>query len=67
MLLAAEVDLKAIQEWLGHSSYATTANIYTHLHSKSKENAMDKLTGKLNICRGTMMLSQLKKTKLNMN
>ena len=37
MLLAAEVDLKAIQEWLGHSSYATTANLYTHLHSKSKK------------------------------
>lgn len=29
--------LKQIQEWLGHSDFATTANIYAHLDVKSKE------------------------------
>lgn len=30
------VDMKAIQEWLGHSNISTTLNIYTHLDYKSK-------------------------------
>jgi len=29
--------LKAIQEWLGHSNFSTTANIYAHLDSNSKQ------------------------------
>lgn len=29
--LIMETDIKRIQNWLGHSSYNTTANIYTHL------------------------------------
>lgn len=28
--------MKAIQEWLGHSTYSTTANLYTHLESNTK-------------------------------
>ena len=27
---------KDIQEWLGHSTYSTTANLYTHLESNTK-------------------------------
>ena len=30
------VPLKHIQEWLGHSDFTTTANIYAHLDYKSK-------------------------------
>lgn len=30
------VDMKAIQEWLGHSNISTTLNIYTHLDYKNK-------------------------------
>ena len=30
------VDLKDIQAWLGHSDFATTANIYSHLDATSK-------------------------------
>lgn len=31
LLLANGVPLKHIQEWLGHSDFTTTANIYAHL------------------------------------
>ena len=30
------VDLKDIQAWLGHSDFATTANIYSHLDISRK-------------------------------
>ena len=36
LLLANDVPLKYIQEWLGHSDIGTTANIYSHLDHKSK-------------------------------
>lgn len=36
LLLANGVPLKQIQEWLGHSDFSTTANIYAHLDYKSK-------------------------------
>ena len=31
-----KTDIKIIQEWLGHSSIATTGNIYGHLQFKQK-------------------------------
>ncbi|WP_245864645.1 tyrosine-type recombinase/integrase [Paenibacillus donghaensis] len=36
LLLANGVSMKEIQEWLGHSNYSTTANIYSHLKYSSK-------------------------------
>ena len=36
LLLAKNIPMKAIQEWLGHSTYSTTANLYTHLESNTK-------------------------------
>lgn len=36
LLLANGVSMKEVQEWLGHSDYATTANIYAHLEFSSK-------------------------------
>ena len=36
LLLAKNVPMKTIQEWLGHSTYSTTANLYTHLESNTK-------------------------------
>ena len=38
LLLANGGSIKEIQEWLGHSSYSTTANIYAHLESDRKIN-----------------------------
>ena len=36
LLLANGVPLRHIQEWLGHSDFTATANIYAHLDYKSK-------------------------------
>ena len=36
LLLANGVPMKQIQEWLGHSDFSTTANIYAHLERNSK-------------------------------
>lgn len=37
LLLDSGASMKDIQSWAGHSSYSTTANIYAHIQSKSKE------------------------------
>lgn len=37
LLLANGISLKEIQLWLGHSNFATTANIYAHLDMSSKQ------------------------------
>lgn len=36
LLLANGMSMKEVQEWLGHSDYLTTANIYSHLEYSSK-------------------------------
>lgn len=41
LLLANDVPMKQIQEWLGHSDFSTTANIYAHLDYKSKLSSAD--------------------------
>ena len=43
LLLANGVSMKQIQEWLGHSDFGTTANIYTHLAFDSKLSSADAL------------------------
>ena len=37
LLLAKGIPMKMIQDWLGHSDMATTANIYSHIDSTSKK------------------------------
>ena len=36
LLLANDVPMKAIQEWLGHSNFSITANLYSHLEYNAK-------------------------------
>ncbi len=43
LMLANGVPMKQIQEWLGHSDFSTTANIYAHLDSSSKLNSANAL------------------------
>ena len=46
ILLANNVPMKKIQDWLGHSDFSTTANIYAHLDFQSKiSSAEAMLTG----------------------
>jgi len=44
LLLANGVSLKEIQEWLGHSDFAITANIYAHLEFDSKLKSAEKMS-----------------------
>lgn len=41
LLLAHHISPKQTQEWLGHSDFGTTANIYAHLDAASKLNTAD--------------------------
>ena len=49
LLLSYNVPMKAIQEWLGHSNYSTTANIYAHLDVKSKLLSAETMSSAFNI------------------
>lgn len=49
LLLKSGVSMKDIQAWLGHSNYNTTANIYAHLESNSKELTGNAMQGNLTI------------------
>ena len=44
LLLAAGVSLKAIQEWLGHSTFKTTADIYARFDGSSNQDSAKALT-----------------------
>lgn len=44
LLLACGVPLKQIQEWLGHSDFAITANTYAHLEFNSKLSSASAMT-----------------------
>jgi integrase len=43
LLLANGVSMKQIQEWLGHSTFATTADCYSHMEFNSKVSAANAL------------------------
>lgn len=45
LLYANGVDMKSIQEWLGHSTIATTANTYTHFDYNRKNESANAIIG----------------------
>lgn len=47
LLLALGYSMKAIQEYLGHSNYQTTANLYSHIDPKSKQEMIRGLSSAL--------------------
>ena len=49
LLLKNGVQMKEIQDWLGHSDFSTTANTYAHLDYASKLNSADAMLGGLGI------------------
>lgn len=49
LLLANGVPLKQIQEWLGHSDFSTTANIYAHLDYSSKLSSAQAMVGGMSL------------------
>ena len=49
MLLANGVPMKQIQEWLGHSDFSTTANIYAHLDFQSKVSSAEAMLAGLGL------------------
>lgn len=49
LLLSKGVPMKAIQEWLGHSTYSTTANFYTHLEDNYKTESANVLANYLKV------------------
>ena len=48
LLYANGIDLKAIQEWLGHSTITTTANTYTHFDFSKKIQSAENKKGSSN-------------------
>lgn len=51
LLLDNGVDLKKIQEWLGHSSVETTSRFYAHLSYESKIESANVISNSLSISR----------------
>lgn len=49
LLLANGVPMKQIQEWLGHSDFSTTANVYAHLDYNSKISSAEALVSGLSL------------------
>jgi site-specific recombinase xerD len=64
LLLAKGIPMKAIQEWLGHSNFSTTANIYAHLDSKSKDLSVQALSNAISIKKMKKCSLQILKNQL---
>ena len=46
-MLANGVQMKQIQEWLGHSNFSTTADVYSHLDFSAKIDSANKIANAL--------------------
>ena len=49
LLLSLGYSMKDIQEYLGHASYQTTANIYAHIDPKNKKNMISGISNALTL------------------
>ena len=52
LLLKNGVSMKEIQEWLGHSNFSTTANIYAHLDTSAKNTSAARMNESFSISPG---------------
>ena len=48
LLLSRGITMKAIQHWLGHSTFTTTANLYAHLEDDYKDISANALADVIN-------------------
>jgi integrase len=49
LLLSLGYSMKEIQEWLGHSNYQTTANLYSHVDPRNRKSMIQGLSGALKL------------------
>ena len=49
LLVSNGVPMKQVQEWLGHSDFSTTANIYSHLEYSTKQKSAEAMTEALGL------------------
>ena len=59
LLLSNGVPMKQIQEWLGHSDFSTTANIYAHLDYSSKLSSAQAMAASLSLGRCLLTLHRV--------
>ena len=52
LLLASGVQMKQIQEWLGHANFNTTADVYSHLDFDSKIDSATRISEMLDFDKG---------------
>lgn len=55
-MLANGAQMKDIQDWLGHSDFSTTANIYSHLDYTAKLSSAETLVTSLDFAPEPKML-----------
>jgi integrase len=52
LLLAMGYNIKEIQKWLGHASFQTTMNIYSHTEKDFKNDITDSLSQMISLSNG---------------
>ena len=63
LLLANDVPMKTIQEWLGHSNFSITANLYSHLEYNAKVTSAETIARALDIGNDTNESADTSKPK----
>ena len=55
LLVSNGVPMKQVQEWLGHSDFSTTANIYSHLEYSAKQKSAEAMTEGLGLALSVLL------------
>lgn len=53
LLIKNKIPMKDVQVWMGHSSFATTANIYAHIDTDSKQEAANTIASRISLSRAS--------------
>ena len=63
IMLSNDVQMKQIQEWLGHSNFSTTADVYSHLDFSSKLQSANVISSALSKKRAPKRQDELSEIK----